>query len=272
MHGLGNDFFVTEALSQPFDLRHDQIKALADRKTGVGFDQLLLIEPPHKVDIDFNYRIFNADGSEVEQCGNGVRCLAKFVRDKKLCGKKTLSVSTQNSEMHIEVISNRKFKVNMGAPRFDAESVALDPSTTLISDDRYQLQHSLGETELSICSMGNPHAVIIVDDVNTAAVESIGPLIESHPQFAQGVNVGFLQVIDRENIKLRVFERGVGETQACGSGACAAMAVAKKRGLIDRIITVQLRGGELNIEWTEGDNPLFMTGPAVNVYDGRVRV
>ncbi len=269
MHGLGNDFLVTEALSQPFDLSREQIRNLADRRTGVGFDQLLLIEPPLKAYIDFNYRIFNADGNEVEQCGNGVRCLAKYVRDKKLCGKRNITVSTQNSMMQIETVSNRQFKANMGTPRFLPSDVHLAIDETA---DTYTLEHAKGKTELAICSMGNPHAVIKVDDVDTADVETVGPLIERHSLFTQGVNAGFLQIIDRQTIRLRVFERGVGETKACGSGACAAAAVARKLGWVDETVNVQLRGGKLTISWRGDDAPLFMSGPAVTVYDGRAKL
>jgi len=274
MHGLGNDFMVVDALVQPFDLSRTQIQSLANRKTGIGFDQLLLIEAPTEADIDFNYRIFNADGGEVEQCGNGVRCLAKYVRDKKLCGKKSIAVSTQNRVMHVDTVNQSHFRANMGMPQFDPSDVALDlhPDQQANSDNSYTLTHELSETSLHICSMGNPHAVIFVDDVATAAVDSIGPLIESHAQFLEGVNVGFAQIIDRQHIKLRVFERGVGETLACGSGACAAMAVAKRCDLIDQKTSVELGGGTLMIEWHNNDSsPLYMSGPAVTVYDGRTK-
>ena len=272
MHGLGNDFLVTEALTQPFDLSRAQIRSLADRKTGVGFDQLLLIEPPLQADIDFNYRIFNADGGEVEQCGNGARCLAKYIRDKKLCGKKEIAVSTQNRVMNIETISSRQFKVDMGIPEFTPESVAFDTANSQHQNDSYIVAHEKGESTLSICSMGNPHAVIKVDNTETADVETLGPLIERHQQFTEGVNVGFLQIVDREVLQLRVFERGVGETSACGSGACAAMAVARNQQLVEDSTTVRLLGGELVISWTGGSSPLYMSGPAVNVYDGRAKI
>lgn len=270
MHGLGNDFLVTEALTQPFDLSRAQIRSLADRKTGIGFDQLLLVEPPLQSDIDFNYRIFNADGGEVEQCGNGARCLAKYIRDKKLCGKKDIKVSTQNRVMQIESVSNRQFKVDMGVPEFTPDSVAFDPSEQ--SEGIYVVSHKKGQTELAICSMGNPHAVIQVDNTETAAVAEIGPLIERHASFKEGVNVGFMQVVDNKTLNLRVFERGVGETSACGSGACAAMAVARKQQLVEQSVCVRLLGGELTIQWAGEGSSLFMTGPAVTVYDGRAKV
>lgn len=269
MHGLGNDFFVVEALSRDVSLSSAQIRQLACRKTGVGFDQLLMIEPPKIEDVDFNYRIFNADGSEVEHCGNGVRCLGKLVSDKKFCGKKNIRVSTSNTIVEIRQISHDQFQVDMGKPRFAPDDL---PFKTSEVQEFYTLTHTMGSTEVAICSMGNPHAVIAVDDVDTANVEQLGPLIEGHKQFPERVNAGFMQIVDRSQLRLRVFERGVGETSACGTGACAAMAVARRFDLIDSEVTVSLPGGDLKIDWNSQDETLKMAGPAVTVFEGKIKL
>ena len=269
MHGLGNDFVVIDSLSQDVNLSTEQIRFLADRKLGVGCDQLLLIEPPQQADIDFNYRIFNADGGEVEQCGNGVRCLGKYVNDKRLSGKKVLRISTSNRLLEINLINHNTVRVDMGEPVFEPTQI---PFTAEQQQACYELQHTLGKTELSAVSMGNPHAVILVDDIDTAAVSELGAVIEQHPRFPQRVNVGFMQIIDRQNIKLRVFERGAGETQACGTGACAAVVAGQVRKLLDPSVNAKLLGGSLQIEWQGNNTPVFMTGNASKVFDGKIRL
>ena len=269
MHGLGNDFIVVEGLSREVNLSSEQIRTLADRHTGIGFDQLLMIEPPQEYGVDFNYRIFNADGGEVEQCGNGVRCLAKYVCDKKLTSKMQITVSTMNALMQIQQVDRDRIEVDMGEPRFAPEDLPFETSST---QDYYSLEHSKGTTEVGICSMGNPHAVIAVDSVEHADVSGIGPLIESHPRFPEHVNAGFMQIVNRQSIQLRVYERGAGETRACGTGACAAMAVARRFDLVDENVEVQLAGGPLDISWKGQGSNLLMCGQATTVFEGKVRI
>jgi diaminopimelate epimerase len=269
MHGLGNDFVVIDSLSQDVLLNADKIRALANRRTGIGCDQLLLIEAPQQPDIDFNYRIFNADGGEVEQCGNGARCLGKYIKDKRLSGKNHLRVSTCNSLLDIQIIDHNTVSVDMGVPVLTPEKipfVADQQATT------YELVHEQGRSTIAAVSMGNPHAVMVVDNVDDAAVDSLGAIIERHAQFPAKVNVGFMQIIDRSTIKLRVFERGVGETQACGSGACAAVVAGRIQSLLDENVTVNLLGGNLNIYWPGENENLTMTGKAAKVFDGKIRL
>ncbi|WP_203143629.1 diaminopimelate epimerase [Marinobacter mangrovi] len=269
MHGLGNDFMVVDAISQPFRLRPDVISQLADRHFGIGFDQLLVVEPPGMPDVDFRYRIFNADGSEVEQCGNGARCFARFVRDQRLTNKKVIRVQTAGGVIELKAGKDGWVLVNMGVPELEPAKVPFEAAERA---DTYRLDVD-GETlELSVVSMGNPHAVLLVDNVDTAPVERLGPLLESHPAFPKKANIGFLQVIDRQNAKLRVFERGSGETLACGSGACAAMVAGRMRGLLDENVRMVLRGGPLSLEWQGEGAPVMMDGPTARVYDGQVRV
>jgi len=269
MHGLGNDFVVLDAVTQDIKLSAQQVRHIANRYTGVGCDQVLLIEPPDKSEIDFHYRIFNADGTEVEHCGNGVRCLGKFVRDKRLSGKTNIFVSTSNSTVEIEVLSNSIVKVDMGPP-------VLEPAQIPLRADQQQTVYSLetesGTTEFGAVSMGNPHAVIHVDDVDTANVQQIGAAIETHELFPKRVNVGFMQVIDPHKIRLRVFERGAGETRACGTGACAAVVSGQLRELLGKRVEVELIGGTLLVEWEGGQSPVFMTGEAVKVFDGKIKL
>ena len=269
MHGLGNDFIVVEALSREANLSSEQIRKLADRHTGIGFDQLLMIEPPVEYGVDFNYRIFNANGGEVEQCGNGVRCLAKYVCDKKLTAKKRITVSTMNALMRIEEAGTNQFRVDMGEPRFSPEDL---PFIADVAKDFYSIEHDKGQTEVGICSMGNPHAVVAVDSLENADVEGLGPLIESHSLFPEHVNAGFMQIVDRSTIRLRVYERGAGETQACGTGACAAMAVARRFDLVDDSVRVELTGGALQISWKGEGSTLLMSGEATTVFEGKVRL
>ncbi|MGR2738382.1 diaminopimelate epimerase [Billgrantia sp. Q4P2] len=267
MHGLGNDFMVVDLVTQRARLRDEQIRQLADRRFGVGFDQLLLVEPPRDPDMDFRYRIYNADGSEVENCGNGARCFARFVRDQRLTHKREIHVETAGGPLTLAVQDDGQVTVDMGSPRFAPETLPFDAA-----EDRplHRLEVD-GETlEFGAVSMGNPHAVLRVDDVDTAPVERLGPMIEHHPCFPRRVNVGFMQVVSPHEIRLRVFERGSGETLACGTGACAAVASGMRQGLLESPVTVHLRGGDLRIEWPGGDAPLLMTGPAERVFEGRI--
>lgn len=265
MHGLGNDFMVIDGITQNVHLSSESIKRLANRHTGIGFDQLLLVEPPYNPDADFHYRIFNADGSEVEQCGNGARCFARFVRLKGLIKKNVLKVSTQKGLITLTVNSDETVRVNMGSPVFAPSKVPFKA----IKEEKTYIIRTQDQTVLcGVVSMGNPHCVMQVDDVVTAPVTTLGSVLETHERFPEKANIGFMQIIDRRNIKLRVFERGVGETQACGTGACAAVAVGINQGLLDNKVSVNLPGGELLIEWQGGNSPLFMTGSATHVYDG----
>lgn len=267
MHGLGNDFMVVDCITQNIFFSPDLIRRLADRHTGVGFDQLLVVEAPYDPETDFHYRIFNADGSEVEQCGNGARCFARFVRMKGLTNKYSINVSTKKGRMILKVESHDLVTVNMGHPVFEPSKI---PFKAKQAEKTYILRAGVHTLFCGAVSMGNPHVVTIVDDVDTFDVESIGPLLESHERFPERVNAGFMQIIDRNNVKLRVYERGAGETQACGSGACGAVAVGIDQGLLDSEVTVQLPGGELRIFWVGEGHPLHMTGPVAHVYDGQI--
>ena len=269
MHGLGNDFVVIDATSQPVDLTMEQIRFLADRRLGVGCDQLLLVEPPRQPEADFTYRIFNADGGEVEQCGNGARCFARYVRDQGLTRKQQIAVATAAGIITLQVEADGQITVDMGVPIFEPADVPFAADTRA---EVYPLEVEATQVEVSVVSMGNPHAVMRVDQVDKAPVTSLGPRIESHARFPRRVNVGFMQVVDRQHIRLRVFERGVGETLACGSGACAAVVVGRQRGWLDDKVTVGLTGGNLKIQWQGEGQPVLMTGPAVSVYEGRIRL
>lgn len=269
MHGLGNDFVVVDAITQNLYFSPETIKRLADRHRGIGFDQMLVVEPPYDPDQDFHYRIFNADGSEVAQCGNGARCFARFVTLKGLTDKKEISVSTQIGKMILNVLENEKVQVNMGEPIWEPAKI---PFVANKFEKNYILRTDIQTVLCGVVSMGNPHCVVQVDDIKTANVEQLGPLLESHERFPERVNAGFMQVINRHHIKLRVYERGAGETQACGSGACAAVAVGIMQGLLDSKVQVDLPGGSLTIEWEGVGKPLFMTGEATHVYDGVIRL
>ncbi|XKM12913.1 diaminopimelate epimerase [Orbaceae bacterium ac157xtp] len=265
MHGLSNDFMVIDCITQNVHLSTEMIKKLSNRHTGVGFDQLLLVEPPYSPENDFHYRIYNADGSEVEMCGNGARCFARFVQLKKLTKKNVLKVSTQKGEIILKVNPDQTVRVNMGIPNFQPNDVPFKA----IKEEKTYIIRALERTILcGVVSMGNPHCVLQVDDVLTAEVNVIGPALESHERFPKKANIGFMQIIDRDHINLRVFERGVGETLACGSGACAAVAVGIMQGLLNNKVNVKLPGGELIIEWEGQGTSLFMTGSATHVYDG----
>ncbi|MFC3608167.1 diaminopimelate epimerase [Stutzerimonas tarimensis] len=269
MHGLGNDFMVIDLVSQHAHIQPKHAKQWGDRHTGVGFDQLLIVEPPLNPDVDFRYRIFNADGSEVEQCGNGARCFARFVIDKRLTTKRVVRVETKGGVIELELRQDGQVRVDMGPPRLVPADIPFDAAEEALS---YPLQVDGQTVELAAVSMGNPHAVIRVDDVDTAAVHELGPQIETHPRFPRRVNVGFLQVLDRQRARLRVWERGAGETQACGTGACAAAVAAIRQGWMDSPLQIELPGGRLSIEWAGTGHPVMMIGPAVRVFEGQVRL
>lgn len=269
MHGLGNDFVVLDAIHQSFRLTPRQIQQIADRHFGVGCDQLLLVEQPTAPDADFRYRIFNADGGEVEQCGNGARCFVRFVHDKGLTQAREIKVETAGGMIAPRLENNGLVTVNMGAPRFAPPQIPFDAPAQAIT---YPLDLGGAAIEVGVVSMGNPHAVQVVADVETAPVAAQGPLIERHARFPQRVNAGFMQVVDRGHIRLRVFERGAGETLACGTGACAAVVSGIQRGLLDSPVTVQTRGGELVIAWAGEGQPVKMTGPAVVVFEGEIEI
>lgn len=265
MHGLGNDFVVIDAINQTVELTPEQIRRLADRHFGIGFDQLLLVEKPLSGNADFTYRIFNADGGEVAQCGNGARCFARFVRDKHLSDKNELRVDTDSGQLLLRFDVDDLITVNMGIPRHaPAEIPLLADQESMV----YKITVNGVEQAFGAVSMGNPHAVIQVNDVMNAPVAEIGRLLESHAIFPERANIGFMQVIDRKHIKLRVYERGAAETLACGSGACAAAVIGIEQHLLDHDVWVELPGGNLKINWAGRGNPVFMTGPAVRVYDG----
>lgn len=269
MHGLGNDFVVIDAINQQVTLSAEQIRYLADRHFGIGCDQLLLVEPPDSGDVDFRYRIFNSDGGEVEQCGNGARCFARFVRNKNLTKKNRINVSTSAGVIQIIEQDDGQVTVNMGMPRFEPAEI---PLVAEQKSDHYLLALPSGDVKIGAVSMGNPHAVLLVDSTKSAPVEEWGPLLESHTRFPNKVNVGFLQVIDKSNVNLRVFERGVGETQACGTGACAAMVIGRKWQLLDERVNVNLPGGQLMVQWAGEGEPVWMTGPAESVFEGRITI
>ncbi len=269
MHGLGNDFMVLDLVSQHAHIQPKHAKQWGDRHTGIGFDQLLLVEPPQHPDVDFRYRIFNADGSEVEQCGNGARCFARFVLDKRLTVKKHIRVETKGGIIELNVRADGLITVDMGAPRLAPEQIPFQADAEALS---YTVEVDGNSHQLATVSMGNPHAVLRVDDVDGAPVHELGAKLEHHPRFAQRVNVGFLQVIDRQRGRLRVWERGAGETQACGTGACAAAVAAIRQGWMDSPVQLELPGGKLHIEWAGPGQPVMMTGPAVRVYEGQVRL
>ncbi|QLK45474.1 diaminopimelate epimerase [Vibrio owensii] len=267
MHGLGNDFMVVDCITQNVFFSQDLIRRLADRHTGVGFDQLLVVEAPYDPESDFHYRIFNADGSEVEQCGNGARCFARFVRLKGLTNKYSISVSTKKGKMILDVEDDGEVTVNMGVPELEPNKI---PFKAKQKEKTYIMRAGDKTLFCGAVSMGNPHVVTVVDDVDTAEVETLGPLLESHERFPERVNAGFMQVVNRNHIRLRVYERGAGETQACGSGACGAVAVGILQGLLDENVKVSLPGGDLRISWQGPGKPLFMTGPATHVFDGQL--
>lgn len=269
MHGLGNDFVVIDNVTQNVFFSKEKIQQLADRHFGIGFDQLLLVEPPYDPEQDFHYRIFNADGSEVSQCGNGARCFARFVKMKGLINRNKIKVSTKAGKMVLYLEKDGQVTVNMGVPDFEPTRV---PMVANKQEKTYIFRVDERTVFLGAVSMGNPHCVMEVDDVDTADVHEVGPLLERHERFPEGVNVGFMQVLSKEHVKLRVFERGAGETLACGSGACAAVAVGQIQGKLDKEVRVDLPGGSLRIRWQGEDSALKMTGPAEHIYDGQINL
>ena len=272
MHGLGNDFVVIDAVSQHVNLRASQIQKLANRHTGVGFDQLLLIEPPSRPDADFDYRIFNSDGGEVEHCGNGARCFAKFVTDRELTSKPVITVNTARGLIELELTDLGLVRVNMGQPVLDPNALPYVGPPELDASQTVALDIPFDQKQFGLISMGNPHAVCIVDSVDSVAVEDIGRAAQTLPQFPDSVNVGFVEIVSRTEIRLRVYERGAGETLACGTGACAAVAYARLLEQLDSQVSVATRGGNLQIEWQGIGHDLMMTGPAESVFEGEFRL
>ena len=269
MHGLGNDFMVLDLVTQHAHILPKHAKQWGDRHTGIGFDQLLLVEAPRNPEVDFSYRILNSDSSEVEQCGNGARCLARFVVDRRLTTKMKIRAETKSGIIKLDILKDGQIRVDMGAPRLVPEYIPFHASEQSTS---YAVDIDGKTVDLAAVSMGNPHAVLRVININNSPVHELGPKIEHHPRFPERVNVGFLQVIDRSHAQLRVWERGVGETQACGTGACAAAVTAINEGCMDSPLLIYLPGGRLYIEWAGPGHSVMMTGPASRVYEGQVRL
>ena len=275
MQGAGNDFVVLDGTRAPIVLSDAQVRMLGDRRFGVGADQILMIAPSPAPDADFGYRIFNGgSGDEVEHCGNGARCFVRYVHDKGLSTKRTLRVQTVNNMLELRLQDDDRVTVDMNAPIFDLAKVPFDPSGLQAREvDGFALwpvDVNGQRIELAVLSMGNPHAVQLVDDVDTAPVAQVGPLVEAHARFARHINAGFMQIVDRSHIRLRVFERGAGETLACGTGACAAVVAGIRLGLLDARVDVEARGGQLTIEWHGGASHVLMTGPAETVFEGEI--
>jgi diaminopimelate epimerase len=267
MHGLGNDFVVIDAINQAFSPRPELVRQWSDRFTGIGFDQMLVVEKSQSEDAAFRYRIYNADGGEVAQCGNGARCFARFVREQGMTDLDLIPVETNAGLLQLEAIDATRYRVNMGIPRFEPEAI---PMRAEARQDLYSTDFEGTEISFSALSIGNPHMVIPVIDVDKAGVETLGPYFETHMMFPERANIGFMQILDRGHFKLRVHERGVGETRACGSGACAAMVAGVRLGLLDSPATAILRGGELKLEWQGDANPVMMTGETAMVYQGEI--
>lgn len=273
MHGLGNDFVIIDLITQTAMLTTADIARLGDRRTGIGFDQMLVVEPPEIPEADFRYRIFNADGSEAQQCGNGARCFTRFVHDRKLTVKRDITLQTNTGSIVCHLQENGQVDVDMGEPSFDPAALpcVAGPECELDGDTARILLG--GEpVELALVSVGNPHAILFVEDIFTAQVEQIGPAVQALAAFPAGVNVGFCQVVDRGFLRLRVFERGAGETRACGSGACAAVAAARHRELVDERVKVSLPGGKLRLSWQGPGHHIMMLGPAAVVFEGRIEL
>lgn len=269
MHGIGNDFVVFDSFSKPVNLTREQIRHLADRQFGIGCDQVLLLEPPRNNKSDVRYRIFNADGGEVMQCGNGARCAAAYLKEKGIVKKNEIIAETGAGRLILNINDDGRVTVDMGVPGFEPTKIPLQA-------DEYSEQYTLilGEDEITFgaVSMGNPHAVIIVDDVDIAPVNVIGPAMQVNELFPESVNVGFMQILNKKAFKLRVYERGSGETLACGSGACAAMVIACQQGYLEGTIDAELRGGHLTLSWAGEGEPVYMTGPATTVFEGKVKL
>ncbi|MBZ0068364.1 MAG: diaminopimelate epimerase [Thiobacillus sp.] len=269
MHGLGNDFVVFDGISQTITLTPGQCRHIADRHFGVGCDQILLVEQSSRGDVDFRYRIFNADGGEVEQCGNGARCFVRFVHDHGLTDKTSIRVETASGIIEPRLLDNGLVRVDMGAPRFVPADVPFAAEAEAMS---YALKVGQHVIHIAALSMGNPHAVLKVNDLDNAPVDILGPAIESHARFPQRVNAGFMQVLTPHDIRLRVYERGAGETLACGTGACAAAVAGMRQDWLRSPVSVHTRGGDLIIEWAGKDQPVFMTGPAETVFEGELEI
>ncbi len=269
MHGAGNDFVVLDGVRQSIALSPEHLRFIADRHFGIGCDQILLVEKSQRDDADFRYRIFNADGGEVEQCGNGARCFVRFVHDQGLTNKREIVVETKSGLILPRLEADGRVTVNMGAPIFDPSQI---PFVSDYHDVIQPLQLGNEVVQITAVSMGNPHAVQVVEDVEVAPVTTQGPLIERHPRFPRRVNAGYMQIVDRSHVKLRVFERGAGETLSCGTGACAAVVAGIRRGLLDATVHVATRGGNLSITWEGGGSPVLMTGPAITVFDGEINL
>ncbi|HEV8520743.1 MAG TPA: diaminopimelate epimerase [Burkholderiales bacterium] len=267
MHGLGNDFVVFDATRAPIALTREELRRIADRHFGIGCDQILQVEKPREAGTDFYYRIFNADGGEVEQCGNGARCFVRYVRDHGLSGKSEIRVGTLSGVIVPRLEADGQVSVDMGVPQFEPSCIPFQAERRALT---YTLEIGAKSVVISALSMGNPHAVQIVHDVDNAPVQTEGAAIEVHPRFPQRVNAGYMQMMSRDHVKLRVFERGAGETLACGTGACAAAVAGIQRGLLDKRVTVTTRGGDLGISWEGDGKPVLMTGPAVTVFEGEM--
>lgn len=269
MHGAGNDFVVIDGVRQEIYLNPEQLRLIADRHFGIGCDQILVVKRSNNEEADFRYLIFNADGGEVEQCGNGARCFVRFVHDHKLTSKREIVVETKSGMISPSLEDDGRVTVNMGAPIFETARIPFTSDTDAV----IQPLDVDGQTvQITAVSMGNPHAVQVVEDVAKAAVLTMGPLIEHHPRFPRRVNAGFMQVVDRSHIKLRVYERGSGETMSCGTGACAAVVAGIKRGLLDSVVQVATHGGVLTISWAGAGTPVMMTGPAISVFEGEINL
>ena len=269
MHGLGNDFVVFDATRAPIALTREELRRIADRHFGIGCDQILQVEKPREAGTDFYYRIFNADGGEVEQCGNGARCFVRYVRDHGLSGKSEIRVGTLSGVIVPRLEADGQVSVDMGVPQFEPSCIPFQAERRALT---YTLEIGAKSVVISALSMGNPHAVQIVHDVDNAPVQTEGAAIEVHPRFPQRVNAGYMQMMSRDHVKLRVFERGAGETLACGTGACAAAVAGIQRGLLDKRVTVTTRGGDLGISWEGDGKPVLMTGPAATVFEGEIEI
>lgn len=269
MHGLGNDFVLINGLGRQLALTPEAVRKIADRHFGIGCDQVLLVEQPQGSGADVRYRIYNADGGEVEHCGNGVRCVARYLRDEGIVVKDEITVETMKGVSRVYIEKGDLVRVNMGAPRFEPGEI---PILAKHRASKYQIDVGAGHVAVGAVSMGNPHAVLEVDNVDTAPVLTLGPMIERHALFPEGANVGFMQVVNASRIRLRVYERGTGETLACGTGACAAVVIGRLHGLLKSSVDVELPGGHLSIAWEQGEEPVWMTGPAQRVFEGQIKL
>ena len=265
MHGLGNDFMVINSLDKPFSLTTDQIRALAHRRFGIGFDQILIVEPASVPEAEFDYRIFNADGGEVENCGNGARCFARYVLNQGLTRNREIVVQSGAGLMTLTVEQDQQVTVQMEVPNFMPAQI---PFVAETEAPVYSIDVAGTCVEAGVVAIGNPHVVVVTDDVEKCQIQHLGPQLESHERFPNRVNVGFMQLLSRDEVRLRVYERGVGETMACGTGACAAVVTGIRRSLLDTEVTVHLTGGDLQVRWPDNNKPVAMTGPCETVYEG----